>query len=1221
MFNRFIAVVAVWFLLVMTLQAQQSWQEIREEPNANFYDIQAAAEDHYATIPLSERKGTGWKQYKRWEYYYEQRVDEKGNFPKAGVVLQEIEKYYQTHSNTRTYIAGSGTWQAVGPFVVPDNGTSQPTGNGRLTCIAFHPTDPNILYAGAPAGGFWKSTDKGGTWTQYVTGMVRLGVSSIVVHPTNPNIIYIGTGDRDSYDAPGYGVWRSLDGGLTWAAHNTGMGNKTVSEILMHPTNPDIMIAGTSSSRVYRTINGGTTWTSTTLGSTPRDIAFKPGDPNTVYAAGTGFYKSTNGGQTFTQVTTGLAASYERIAIAVSPLEPDWVYLLTGGATGMGSFEGVYASTNSGGSFAVRSTTPNLLGYSSTGSDDRDQASYDLVLAVDPVNANVLYAGGINVWKSIDGGISWTINAHWVGSSGAAAVHADQHVMEFSPHNNSDFYLGNDGGIYYTNDGGTNWLDISDGLGIAQLYKIGVAQTNDKLVINGYQDNGTAIYDDGNFATEIGGDGMECIIDPLDDTYMYGALYYGDIRRSTNGGTSFSGIAGGISETGAWVTPYKLDPNNNNRMYAGFDNVWRTDSVKNNTVNWTQISTFAGTSNMTDLAIAPSNSNIMYVSRNRTGERFFKTTNATAINPTWVNMTTSLPNSGVTPRDIEIDPTDSDHLYIAVSNDIFESTDGGVTWADVSGTLPNISLNTIVIDKDSPVEAMYVGMDVGVYYKDNTLSDWQMYATGLPNVEITELEIHQNASNCKSKLYAATYGQGLQVSDLKDPGGLGPIACFEASTTLGCVGAVITLMDYTSFTPNGWTWTISPTTYVFVGGTNANSQNPQVQFNAAGNYTISLTANNNIGVDVKTKTSYITINPSSIATSFNDDLESYATCATTGNCGATVCNLAGSQWINISDDDIDWRIDVNGTNTSNTGPSIDFNPGTTAGKYAYLEASGSCGNREAILEAKCVNLDQNYDLQFGYHMYGVNTGSLTVGINDGSGWIYTLFNVTGEIGNVWNAASVDLSGYTGQTVDLRIIGKTGNGIRSDIAIDDIKFTPQTILSTQVIQPQANCANGKNYTMISWLAQNQQELEQFQIQKQLRNGEWETIGELPVASELQYNYIDKQPLAGTNTYKVLSVDANGVQQASKLIKTECNLLNKGNLKVYPNPFQTGFTVSFIANFATPMPYQITNLLGQIVIQGELGVQEGQNTISISTKALPVGVYLLQIENKIVKLVKN
>lgn len=1220
MFNRFVLTTVVCFLGIITLQAQQSWQEMREDPNANFFDIQAAAEAHYQAIPMNERKGTGWKQYKRWEAYQEQRVDEKGNFPKPGIVLQEMEKYYQTHNNPRNYTAGSGTWEAVGPFVVPENGTSQPTGNGRLTCLAFHPTDPNILYAGAPAGGFWKSTDKGITWAQYVTGMVRLGVSSIVVHPTNPNIIYIGTGDRDSYDAPGYGVWRSLDGGLTWAAHNSGMGNRTVNEILMHPSNPDIMVAATTSSRIYRTIDGGTTWTSTTLGATARDIAFKPGDPNTVYAAGTRFYKSTDGGQNFTQVTTGLAASYERIAIAVSPLQPDLVYLLAGGATGMGTFEGVFASTNSGASFTVRSTTPNLLGYSSTGSDDRDQASYDLVLAADPTNANVLYAGGINVWKSIDGGVTWTINAHWVGSGGAAAVHADQHVMEFSPHNSSDFYLGNDGGLYHTNDGGLIWADISDGLGIAQLYKMGVAQTNDKLVINGYQDNGTAIYREGNFATEIGGDGMECIIDPLDDTYMYGALYYGDIRRSSNGGTSFSGIAGSVSESGAWVTPYKLDPNNTSRMYAGFDNVWRTDSVKNSTVNWTQISSFTGTSNMTDLAIAPSNSDVIYASRSRTGERFFKTTNATAASPTWVNLTTSLPSSS-TPKDIEIDPTNADHLFIAVSNNIYESTDGGSTWADITGALPNISLNTIVIDKDSPVEAMYVGMDVGVYYKDNTLIYWEMYATGLPNVEITELEIHQNASNCTSKLYAATYGQGLQVSDLKDPGGLNPIACFEASATSGCVGSIITLMDNTSFTPVGWSWTISPASYVFVAGTNANSQHPKVQFNAAGNYTISLTANNAIGFDLETKISYITINPSNLATSFNDDLEAYATCSTLGNCGATICDLVGSQWVNITEDDVDWRIDINGTGTSNTGPSMDFNPGTTAGKYAYLEASGSCGNREGILEAKCVDLDQNYDLQFAYHMYGVNTGSLTVGVNDGAGWVYTLFSATGEIGNMWNTANIDLSGYTGQTVDLRIVGTIGNGIRSDIAIDDIKFALQTVLSTQVSQPQATCANGKNYTTISWLAQNQQELEQFQIQKQLKNGDWQVLGELAATSETQYNYIDKQPLSGTNTYRILSIDANGITQASKVIKTDCTLMNKGLLEVYPNPFQNDFTLSFTANFATAMPYQISNLLGQQIIEGQLTVQEGQNTISIPTKALPVGVYLLHLDNKTVKLVKN
>ena len=213
-----------------------------------------------------------------------------------------MERYYASHPNSRSYLAGDGTWSLLGPIQSPANGTGQPNGNGRLNCIAFHPTDANTIYVGAPSGGFWTSTDNGSTWTQSISGMIRLGVSSIVVDPSNPNTIYIGTGDRDGGDAPGYGVWRSTDGGLTWSSHNSGMGNRTISEIIMHPTNPSIMYAASTNGYVYRTSNGGSTWSASSfLGVQAYDIAMHPTNSNIIYVGGGSgeFHRSTDAGVNF----------------------------------------------------------------------------------------------------------------------------------------------------------------------------------------------------------------------------------------------------------------------------------------------------------------------------------------------------------------------------------------------------------------------------------------------------------------------------------------------------------------------------------------------------------------------------------------------------------------------------------------------------------------------------------------------------------------------------------------------------------------------------------------------------------------------------------------------------------------------------------------------------------------------------------------------------------
>ena len=1036
--------------------SQDRWQDMMFDRSANFFEIQEDFNRYYNSLMEGRTKipkGSGIKQFKRWEYYWESRVDEFGNFPPNGHVLREMKRYNTNssanRSASRTYASGTGTWQIVGPVPLPANGTGQLNGSGRLNCITFHPTDANTIFVGAPSGGVWKTTDNGATWAEFSDGLTRLGVSDIKIDPNTPTTMYIATGDRDGGDAPGYGVWRSTDGGISWHSRNNGMGNRTVYEILMDPNNSNILIASTSGSRVYRSTDGGANWTYTSTVSSCKDIAFHPTDSNIIYAAGSSLNRSTDNGQTFSQVTSGVPGGTQRLALAVSANQPNWVYLLSSGGSGL---VGIYRSTDSGASFSTRTTTPNIMGYATDGSDTRSQYWYDTVIAADPSDANIIYTGGVNMWKSVDGGTNMTCVSYWVGPTGGIdGAHADQHALEFSPYTNN-VYSGNDGGLYVSTDQGTTWDDLSSGLAIAQVYKIGVSQTEEALVINGYQDNGTGISRGDTFITEIGGDGMECIIDPTDENYMYGALYYGDVRRSTNNGSSFSTIAeegaNGITEGGAWVTPYKLDPNDPARMFVGYKNIWRSNDVKTpaaTAVAWTQISSFSGTSNIRDIAIAPSNSDVMYVSRY--DNKLYRSTNATAVTPTFTDIGASLPIANE-PKDIEIDPNDPTHLFIAIDNDIYESTNSGASWTNVSGSLPNISLNTIVIDHNSTVGAMYVGMDVGVYYKDNNLADWEAYSSGLANLEITELEIPAPTDVCKSMLYASTYGQGLWKSDLKDPGTVQPIACFEANATTGCLGNNFSFTDYSAFTPTSWTWTITPATYNFVGGTNANSQNIEVQFTATGTYTVELTATNAHGNNTETKTSYITVENAIIATSYNDDFEAETACGTASDCGTTVCGLTGV-WTNLtngSDDNIDWRIDAGGTPSTGTGPTTDYAPGTASGKYAYTEASG-CYAQTAILESSCVNLDVAYNFELAYHMSGVNMGSLHIDLFSAGGWQTDIITpISGDQGASWQTLLVDLSAYTGQAVKLRVRGVTGNSFESDIAIDDLKFTAQAPLS-------------------------------------------------------------------------------------------------------------------------------------------------------------------------------
>ena len=384
------------FLVSSLAFSQDKWQNMMQDRSANFYDIQADFNLYYNAIMKNTNKipkGSGIKQFKRWEYYWQSRVDENGNFPQEGQVLREIQRYNSSAQNqiSRTYDPGTGTWEIVGPVSSPNNGTGQMNGSGRINCITFHPTDPNTIFVGAPSGGVWKTTDNGATWAEFSGGLTRLGVSSIVIDPNTPSTMYIGTGDRDGGDSPGYGVWRSTDGGISWHARNSGMGNRTVYEVLMDPTNSNILIASTNGSRIYRSTDAGASWTYTSTASSCKDIAFHPTDSNIIYASGTSVNRSTNNGVSFTQINSGTPTGVQRIALAVSPDEPNWVYLIAGDGSGL---DGIYRSTNSGANFSTRTTTPNVLGYDTTGGTG-SQAWYDLVIAADPTDANVIYTGGV----------------------------------------------------------------------------------------------------------------------------------------------------------------------------------------------------------------------------------------------------------------------------------------------------------------------------------------------------------------------------------------------------------------------------------------------------------------------------------------------------------------------------------------------------------------------------------------------------------------------------------------------------------------------------------------------------------------------------------------------------------------------------------------------------------------------------------------------------------
>ncbi|MCX6272012.1 MAG: PKD domain-containing protein [Bacteroidetes bacterium] len=824
------------------------WVGMMQDDNVNFFQVQHAFETYWKDRPVT--RSSGFKPFKRWEYMMSLRVSPDGKRPSPDKNWKAYKDYFGNQGKLEN---NNGNWEEMGPKYLPINAP----GLGRVNALAFHPTDVNIIYAGAPAGGFWKSTDGGQLWTSNTDGLPTLGVSAIIVDHSNPDILYIGTGDRDAGDAAGIGVMKSIDAGINWALSNNGMGYVTVGKMLIHPVLPGMLYAATSGG-IFKTINGGADWFN--ISPSPgnyKDIVFRPNDPTTLYATRDGlFYKSVNEGANWMLISNGLPGG-SRGVIGVSQANPDYVYFMLSYSD---AYKGMYLSTDGGETFVEQSTTPNILSWGCDGGTG-GQAWYDLCIAVDPLDAHVLYVGGVNIFKSTDAGQTWLISAHWYGGCSVAFVHADQHVFNWNPLNGS-LYVGNDGGCFYTSDNGGDWVMISQGLSIAQVYKIGQSAQVKDMVINGYQDNGTAVFGDQEWRNVMGGDGMECAIDPTNANYKYGTLYYGAVSRifgyDNQGGIGGNGV-NGINEEGAWVSPFIIHETDPNTMFLGLKSVWRSNNIKAydvQLVTWTKISTNFGSGNCRVLEQSPANPDILYVIKE--SGNLWRSDDANSANPGWINLTNNLPASISNASDIECHPTDPGTAYLTSSGHIYKTTNKGQNWSDITGSLPDVFYSGIVYCKGSQ-EGLYACSDIGVYYRDASMTDWVPFSNGLPlSSRVMELEIfydHYNPQN--NVIRGCTYGRGLWQSTLYHSQ---PAALFTSDHTTLPMGCGFNFTDLSFGFPTSWHWT-------FTGGTPVSStqQNPQnITYALPGTYDVTLVVTNDVGSDSLTVTGYITVSPTMV---------------------------------------------------------------------------------------------------------------------------------------------------------------------------------------------------------------------------------------------------------------------------------------------------------------------------------------------------------------------
>ncbi len=747
MLPRYFRVILVFLILTFLMNHVQAQHWLKKEDKnqkLNFFEIQKKYNQDQLRLKSTNAKPAGWKQYKRWEWYWQKRVNVvTGEFPESVATGNTRENYSEEND--------VADWGSMGLKKV----TNSWSGLGRINCITIHPSDNKTFWIGTPSGGIWKTSNDGRTWKVLNDNAGMIGVSSIVL-PSDyetSKTIFIATGDRNS-DFRSIGVLKSTDDGETWQETGLKIEPKLesgIGRLLIRPGTNNILYASAYNG-IHKSTDGADTWTHTFESDNYHiDMEFAPESPDTMYACTKSpngnphIIRSTNAGDTW-RIAKTFGENDDRIEMAVTKANPAKLYVVV--SDDRGGLSGIYISEDYGETFELVYDEYNLLG--------RDiekaygQGWYDLSLYVSPNDENEIYLGGIDSYISDNGGKSFN-------ELDQTSVHADKHGFLFD--NENTLYELNDGGIYRRK--GETWSNLSWGLEITQLYRLGCSASDPTKVMVGAQDNGSKLKNGTKWLGTTGGDGMESIIDWENPDYMYVSTQTGEISRNSDGFASNTKvkISENISDTwaGGWTTPYIIDPKDSKTLYAGFHHIHKTTDRGD---TWTDISP-----NLEMQAVARQmdicKSNPKYIAVSYSNG-LVRTTDGGS---NWENITNELAEVEHEITSIEFHPNNPDTMWVTLGgysegNKVFRTNNGGSSWINVSGSLPNTTALSLVRNEQvTRHDELFLGTDIGVFVKAGD-SDWKLFSNGLPVVIVNELELVYPDGE-PAKLRAATWGRGL----------------------------------------------------------------------------------------------------------------------------------------------------------------------------------------------------------------------------------------------------------------------------------------------------------------------------------------------------------------------------------------------------------------------------------------------------------------------------
>ncbi len=739
-------------------------------------ELRRKIEEEREGIPKRTRADLAMEQ--EWEMTHDPKTGEipRERLYAAYKYMKEVEARNATEKTTAAI--PNIIWEERGP-------TNQ---GGRTRALMLDPNDPThrAVFAGSVSGGIWKTNDifaSNPNWQSLDDFMANLAVTTIAYDPTDPQIMYAGTGEGwfNGDAVRGAGIFKSIDGGNLWTQLTST--NITdfhyVQKIVVTPTGT--VLAATRSSvtgegGIYRSTDKGLSWSRvypSTGGSRATDLEVAAnGD---IYAAvgmwySDGIYRSTDDGLTWTQVYNS-GANERRIELACAPSNPNVVYAMIENNTQIGD---IIKTTNRGGAWS--SVVGGLPTWSDCGTNNgtdfsRGQAWYDLILAVDPLDENTVWAGGVDLMRTTDGGNTWEQMTSWCGAI-YPEVHADHHALFYFPGQSDTLLFGNDGGVYVSTDASAanpTYIVKNNNYRTLQLYSCALhPDAGSNYALGGAQDNGSHQWTTAGLGptTEVsGGDGAFAHIDQADPTFQFTAYVYNNYFRSINGGITFSSVPGAPGNIGRFINPSDYD-NNAAKLYAAGNSgtYIRWDNPRTGSTFTAVNAGFAGT--VTAVTVDDNIPNRVWFGSydpnngNPIGG-VYVVDNAHTNTPIVTNVSTGLPTAYVSC--IAIDPTNSNHVLVTFSNygvnSVWETTDGGANWTNVEGNLPDMPVRWALFNPNNTNQAL-LATELGVWSTDNlngNLTDWQPSNVGMANVRTDMLQIRTS----DKLVIAATHGRGL----------------------------------------------------------------------------------------------------------------------------------------------------------------------------------------------------------------------------------------------------------------------------------------------------------------------------------------------------------------------------------------------------------------------------------------------------------------------------